>query len=105
LCPHGNAATDGVSRQLRQQVSDVMEQRGGDQSASRAFLFGLKRRLQGVFQSRDRFAEVNIAASPHKQPNDFVNYVHAAPISILAFTERRCSIRNSAAARLDSKAT
>src|SRR5262249_35637900 len=111
--PHGpdlfmpavNSAFGDVFPQLMQQVSDVMEQRGGDQSVGRAFLFGLKRRLQGVFKLRDRFAEVGVAAPPHKQLNDFVNYIHAAPISILAFTERRCSIRNSAAARLDSKAT
>src|SRR5262245_21740160 len=58
-----------------------------------------------MFKLRDRFAEIDIAAPPRKQLNDFVNNTHVAPISILAFTERRCSIRNSAAARLDSKAT
>src|SRR5262245_24691346 len=88
-----------------QQVSDVMEKRGGDQRVGRAFLFCLKRRLQRVFELRHRLAEVGVAAPPREQLNDFVDYAHAVSISILVFTKRRCPIRNSAAARLDSNAT
>src|SRR5262245_31068692 len=105
LVPAVNAAIGDVLRQLMKQVSDVMKQRGGDQSVGRAFLFCLKRRLQRVFELRDRLAKVGIAAPQRVQHYDFVSYAHVASISILVFTDRRCSIRSTAAARLDSNAT
>lgn len=58
LMPTVNSAGGDVFRRFMQQMSDVMEQRGGDQSIRRAFLFSLKRRLQGMFELRDRLAEV-----------------------------------------------
>ena len=89
LVPAVNAAIGDVLRQLMQQVSDVMEKRGGDQRVGRAFMFRLKRRLQRVFELRDRLAEVDIAAPPREQLYDFIDYVQVASISILVFTERR----------------
>lgn len=80
-----------VVRDLREQVSDVVQQRGDNERLGRAGLLCEVRRLQGVLGHRHALAEVRACAARRVDGEDLRGDLHA-PLCAAASLRRSSAV-------------